>query len=598
MMRSHNCGELLSTDAGKRVVLTGWVNRRRDHGGLVFIDLRDRWGMTQLVFDAAVQKRFPDVTRMRSEYVIRIEGVVRERPVGLANPKFSTGTIEVSVEQVEVLSEATLPPFEIEEKKDTDENLRLRYRYLDLRKARMQKNLMLRHQTAKAIRDYLSQREFIEIETPFLAKSTPEGARDFLVPCRMNRGTFYALPQSPQLFKQILMIAGFDRYYQIVKCFRDEDLRSDRQPEFTQVDIEMSFVDQDDVICLVEGLIRECLAKVSGLLVDIPFLRLTYSEAMARFGTDKPDLRIPLELVDLTPLTRTVRETLWNTLSSEDALYALEVPGWKDFSRKTADELSLRARESGCGLSYIRCKDNEWGSPLKNKLDPETWEALVHRFNGTREPVVLLVWGKISRIRELLGNLRVQIGRDLQIAREGLAFCWVYDFPLFEWNEEENRWDSMHHPFTSPRPEDLERLREDPGTVRTLSYDLVLNGHEIGGGSIRIHQKAVQETVFQLLRLSDDEINQKFGFFVGGLEHGCPPHGGIALGLDRLVMILAQESSIREVIAFPKTQKGSCLLTGAPSGIDQAQLDILGLSLNTPPEPEGPLRASCGSSPE
>lgn len=575
MLRTHTCGELRQADVGKEVTLAGWVHRMRDHGGIVFLDLRDRWGITQVVVDSKNAKAYAVASSLRPEYVVQIKGVVQKRPEGFANPRLATGEIEVHAESLEILSPSELPPFEIEGKKEVDESLRLRYRYIDLRRRRMQENLFLRHRAAQSIRRFLDSRGFIEVETPFLTKSTPEGARDFLVPSRLNPGSFYALPQSPQLFKQILMIAGFDRYFQIVRCFRDEDLRADRQPEFTQVDIEMSFVDREDVMQLVEELMQVLFAEVLGVSLTIPFPRLSYEEAMKRYGTDKPDLRFALPIEDLTPLFLEEGEQFFG---GRVAVRGLFVPQDHGFSRKKLDTLAQEAKDKRLSFSWVRRTQEEFSSPLKGKISDSLFQRLVARYPFQEGSVLFLSWGEEETLQEFLGELRVRIGKDLE-AKERFAFVWVLDFPLFEWSTEENRWVSVHHPFTAPFDTDLPLLDTDPARVRAKAYDLVLNGYEVGGGSIRIHRRDLQEKIFTLLSLTEDEIREKFGFFVEALQFGCPPHGGIALGFDRLVMLMCGEESIREVIAFPKTQKGVCLLTGAPSPVTREQLDILGITL-------------------
>lgn len=574
MLRTHTCGELRKEDIGKEVILAGWVNRIRDHGGIMFIDLRDRFGITQVVLDSANQEMYSESLKLRPEYVIQVEGLVRARPQGLINPRLSTGEIEVEGKRITVLSPADLPPFEIEGKKEIDEALRLEYRYLDLRRRKMQENLILRHRAAQSIRRYLSERGFVEVETPFLTKSTPEGARDFLVPSRLNPGEFYALPQSPQLFKQMLMVAGLDRYFQIVRCFRDEDLRSDRQPEFTQVDIEMSFVDRSDVMGLVENLMVFLFREVLQRDIETPFPVLSYWEAMERYGVDKPDLRIPLVIDDLTELFG--EGPFPPQKGSEIRVKSLFIPKSEAFSRKKLDTLAEEARSRNLSLSWVKGSSSQWNSPLKGKISEAIFTELFSRYPFEENALLLLVSGEKNRLVEFMGTLRWQIGKE-EVRPEEFRFCWVVDFPLFEWNEEEKRWDSVHHPFTSPLPEDLPLLERDPASVRARAYDIVLNGYEIGGGSIRIHDTELQKKIFQLLNLDEQAIQEKFGFFVRALRYGCPPHGGIALGFDRLVMLMCGEESIREVIAFPKTQKGVCLLTGAPSRVEEEQLRVLGI---------------------
>jgi len=575
MLRTHNCGILRKEDIGKEVLLTGWVNRRRDHGGVIFIDLRDRWGLTQLVIDSNQQEVYQCANNVKSEFVLQAKGLVRARPEGLANPKIPTGEIEVAVSELTILSESKPLPFEIEEKNETDESLRLRYRYLDLRRTRMQKNLILRHQICQVVRRYLSERQFIEVETPFLTKSTPEGARDFLVPSRLNEGNFYALPQSPQLFKQILMIAGYDRYFQIAKCFRDEDLRADRQPEFSQVDIEMSFVEREDILELIETMMKKLFYEVLEINLETPFPRMSYDEAMNRYGCDKPDLRISCAIDDLSQLLQDAIEVG----SKNDSWKGLFFQEWKSFSRKKADLLSQMAKNAGVSLSYIKQGKQEATSPLKNKISEVAWRKLLEKYSFQEDSLLLVAWGESQKVLPFLGNLRVNLGEELNLIQNQFKFCWVLDFPLFEWNVEENRWDSMHHPFTAPCLDQLNQLDIDPSQVKAQAYDIVLNGFEIGGGSIRIHRSDLQEKIFQLLNLSEAEIQQKFGYFIEALQYGCPPHGGIALGLDRIVMLMCGESSIRETMAFPKTQKGTCLMSGAPSPVSDDQLMVLGIQL-------------------
>ncbi len=575
MLRTHTCGELRLRDVGKEVTLAGWVTRVRNHGGLIFIDLRDRFGITQILADGHNEEVYALASKLKSEYVIQIRGTVCKRPEGLVNPKLSTGEIEAKINELRILSSAELLPFEIESNKELDEALRLRYRYLDLRRRKTQENLVLRHRIAQSIRHYLTQHDFIEVETPFLTKSTPEGARDFLVPSRLNPGHFYALPQSPQLFKQMLMVAGFDRYFQIVRCFRDEDLRSDRQPEFTQVDIEMSFVEAQDVMSLVEDMLVGIFREILDISLPTPFPVLSYEEAMDKYGADKPDLRIPLVIDDLTDLFQ--KEPLV-IKGEKDPVKSLFIPQGETLSRKRLDLLAQEAKNKNLFFSWIRGSSCEYSSPLKGKIREETVKDLLLRYPFQDGSILLLAAGKRTSLLDFMADLRIQIGRETGVT-DDFRFCWIVDFPLFEWNEDEKRWDSVHHPFTAPRDEDIPFLEEMPGKVRAKAYDVVLNGYEVGGGSIRIYDTRLQEQIFRLLNLSEKAIQEKFGFFVEALKYGCPPHGGIALGFDRLVMLMCREESIREVIAFPKTQKGVCLLTGAPSRVEKEQLDVLAIDV-------------------
>ncbi|RMG05635.1 MAG: aspartate--tRNA ligase [Nitrospirae bacterium] len=593
MYRDAGCGEVTESDIGRRITLSGWVFRWRDHGGLVFIDLRDRSGVIQVVFSPDVSKEAHETAHtLRSECVIRVQGEVRRRPPETENPDLKTGMIEVYVEEVDVLSRADVLPFNIDEPREISEHLRLKYRYLDMRRPEMMRNIIIRHRVTKKIRDFLDSKGFLEIETPMLTKSTPEGARDYLVPSRVNPGRFYALPQSPQLFKQILMCAGMERYFQIVKCFRDEDLRADRQPEFTQVDMEMSFVDRDDVISLVEEMIATLFGEILGVELSLPFERLSYQEAMERFGTDKPDLRIDLELVEMEDLARQGSfKVFLNALESGGRVKGLCGKGLAGISRKEIDLLTEEAQSYGAGgLAWIKVKD-EFESPIAKFFPPGVLKEMAERLGAENGDMMLFVADTEETTLDVLGRLRLSIARRQNLIKDGFRFCWVVDYPLLEWDEEEGRFQAMHHPFTSPTDEDIERMlaesvtdREGLSSLRARAYDIVLNGFEIGGGSIRIHRPDVQKKMFQLLGIGDEEAEAKFGFLIDALRYGAPPHGGIALGLDRLVMLMVGAESIRDVIAFPKTQKAVCLLSNAPSEVDSRQLRELHIKTDLPEE--------------
>ena len=578
--RTHTCGVLRASDAGQTVTLMGWAHRRRDHGGLIFVDLRDRTGLTQCVFNpGGSTDAHARAETIRSEFVLAVRGVVGRRPAGTENSKLATGEIEVQVSDVRILNEARPLPFPIEDDTEVDELTRLTYRYLDLRRPAMYRNFAIRDAVSRATRDYLHRHGFLEVETPFLIRTTPEGARDFLVPSRLNRGSFYALAQSPQLFKQLLMVAGFERYFQIVRCFRDEDLRKDRQPEFTQIDIETSFLDREDFLPLMEGLVAEMLRLVHNVTLPSPFPRLTYADAMDRFGSDKPDLRFGLELQDVSDLFRRAEfQAFAQVVASGGVVKALRIPGAGGMSRKEADDLVATAKTWGAkGLVWAKVTDGGLQSPVAKFLEPIR-PALVEKLRASAGDLVLLVGDERRTAATILGRFRVELAaRYGLIPKDSYAILWVVDFPLLEWNPEERRWQAMHHPFTAPRDEDLPRLESDTGGALAKAYDLVLNGQEIGGGSIRIHQQAVQQRVFDLLGIGKEEARSKFGFLLDALEFGAPPMGGIAFGLDRLVAVLAGHDSIREVIAFPKTQTGTDPLTGAPSAVPDAQLRELGL---------------------
>jgi aspartyl-tRNA synthetase len=562
----------------------GWVLRRRDHGGVIFVDLRDREGITQVVFNPTVDEAVHQKAHViRNEYVLGVRGTVDHRPEGMVNPKLKTGAIEVSVTELKILNPSQTPPFLIEDAADVSETIRLKHRHLDLRRPQMQRNIVLRHKVAAAVRAYLNQNGFLDIETPVLTRSTPEGARDYLVPSRVNPGQFYALPQSPQIFKQLLMIAGFDRYYQIVRCFRDEDLRADRQPEFTQIDLEMSFVGEEDVMAVAEGMIAAVFREVLNLELKPPFLRLTYDEAVGRFGLDKPDMRFVLELVDISDIVADSGFKVFSQVVKNGGIVkALNAKGCVDFSRKEIDDLAdfvvvYRAK----GLAWIKVKDNEWQSPITKFFTDAEKDRLAKRIDMQPGDLVFFMADQPKVANEALGHLRNHLAEKLGLIPENtFQFVWVTQFPLMEYDEGEKRFQALHHPFTAPLESDYDKLSTDGLAVKSRAYDLVLNGSEIGGGSIRIHRRDLQEKVFQALGLKRETYESKFGFLLDALDSGAPPHGGIAFGFDRLVMLLSKQSSIRDVIAFPKTQKAACLLTNAPSDATKAQLEDLYLRIS------------------
>ena len=584
-MRSIYCGDVGAKEEGQEVAVAGWVHRRRDHGGVIFIDLRDREGLVQVVFNPEKKEIFTEAERIRSEYVLSVKGMVRIRPDGTKNPNMKTGEIEIIASELNTLNDSLTPPFHHDE--NASEEVRLKYRYLDLRRESMLHNLRLRHRVTQALREFLDKNGFVDIETPMLTRATPEGARDYIVPSRTHQGKFFALPQSPQIFKQLLMMSGFDQYYQIVRCFRDEDLRADRQPEFTQLDIEMSFVDQQSVMNKMQDLIRYVFDQVMNISLPEVFPVMPYSEAMRRFGSDKPDLRIPMELVDLSDIMKEVEFKVFSgpAKDKDGRVAALAVPGGSSLSRKEIDDYtSFVARYGAKGLAYIKIEDiskkkDGMQSPILKFLPDEVIDELVNRVDINDGDIIFFGADKENIVNDALGALRVRIGKDLNLLEEGWQPLWVTDFPMFEKDKNSNNWTSLHHPFTAPSIDDAEELENNPGKVLSKAYDMVLNGSEIGGGSIRIHNKKMQAKVFQLLNISDAEAQEKFGFLLQALEYGCPPHGGIAFGLDRIIMLLSGAESIRDVIAFPKTQTASCPLTDAPGEVSSEQLKETGIRL-------------------
>ncbi len=577
--RTHTCGELRASHIGQTVTLTGWVHGRRDLGGLIFIDLRDRYGKTQVVFAPQFNEATYEAAKvLRSEFVLSVTGVVAPRPAGQENTDMPTGAIEVDIRELSILNKAETPPFAIEEESEAGEDLRLKYRYLDLRRPDMQRNLLLRHKGYQAVRAYYDRNNFVEVETPILMKSTPEGARDFLVPSRFHPGKFYALPQSPQTYKQILMVAGFDRYVQIVKCFRDEDQRADRQLEFTQIDVEMSFVDEDDIIAMTEGCVTELFQKLMSLDVKAPFRRLTYQEAMERYGSDKPDLRFGLAFKNISDAVRTSTFRVFSeAVAAGGTVSAMVVPGQATMSRSQIDGLTEFVKAQGAGgLVWLKVQTDKIDGSVAKVLGPDGTKQLADACDASPGDLVLILSGPWSKTLNILGNLRLEVAQRLKLIKEGTwEFLWVTDFPLLEYSEEDKRYVAVHHPFTSPKPEDVGLLDSEPLKARARAYDLVLNGNEIAGGSIRIFDSGLQSKMFQLLGIGPEEAQRKFGFMLDAFRYGAPPHGGIAYGFDRLIMLMANRKSIRDVIAFPKTSSGLSLMDDAPSTVDDRQLQEL-----------------------
>ena len=586
MKRTHYCGELRLTDAGKSVRLTGWVSRRRDHGGVIFVDLRDRTGITQVVFDPMID---PDAHRVagaiRNEFVLSVSGKIRERGEGLVNPNLLTGEIELATDELEILNVARTPPFAVEDDIDTAEDVRMQYRYVDLRRPKMQKILQVRHKAALAARKYMDEHGFLEIETPILMNSTPEGARDVLVPSRYNPGQFYALPQSPQQFKQILMMSGIDRYFQIPRCFRDEDTRADRQLEFTQLDIEMSFATVDDVLEITEGLMKRMFEEAAGIPVPTPFPRIPYAESMARFGNDKPDTRFGMELSDLSDLVEDCDfKVFTGALANDGQVKGLAIPGGASLSRREIDDLTtFVAIYRAKGLAWIKVTEaGAFESSIVKFFSEDTLKAVSERMGAKPGDLMVFVADRPKIVADALCNLRLHLGHKLNLIDENhFHFLWVVDYPLFDWDEDNNRYEPFHHLFTSPTDESIPLLDTDPGKAQSLHYDLIINGTEICSGSVRIHRQEIQQKVLEILKIKPEEAEQRFGYFVEALQYGTPPHAGIAPGLDRIVMLMTGEENIREVIAFPKTQSGLCLLTGAPSEVDEEQLEELSIQVDS-----------------
>ncbi len=589
MMRTHYCGMVTEEHLGEEVTLCGWVNRRRDHGGVIFLDMRDREGLLQVVIDPDTPGAFRTAEEVRNEYVLRIKGRVRERPEGTVNPELPTGQVEVLGHEIEILNRSETPPFQLDDE-DVNEEARLRFRYVDLRRPEMQQRIRIRTRITRTLRHYLDEHGFLDIETPMLTRATPEGARDYLVPSRTHPGTFFALPQSPQLFKQLLMMSGMDRYYQIVRCFRDEDLRADRQPEFTQLDIETSFMDEGDIMAVMEAMIRDVFSKVLEIPLPDPFPRMTYHEAMRRFGTDRPDLRNPLELVDLADVMTGVDFKVFSGPAKDPRgrVAALCLPGGCELTRSQIDDYTKFVGIYGAkGLAYIKVNNTAQGreglqSPILKFLPDDAVSAILERTGAGDGDLIFFGADNRTVVNESLGALRLKLGEDAGLTQRGWRPVWVVDFPMFEWDDQQRRWFALHHPFTAPKAAEPSDLEADPGEIMSRAYDLVINGTELGGGSIRIHREDMQMAVFRLLAMSEEEAHEKFGFLLNALRYGCPPHGGIAFGLDRMAMLMSGAESIRDVIAFPKTQTATCPLTSAPATVEELQLRELGIRLPKP----------------
>ena len=585
-MRTQYCGEVTKENLDQEVTLCGWVNRRRDHGGVIFIDLRDRTGLVQVVFDPDRAEIFQLAEQIRNEYVLQVHAKVRLRPEGTINSELTTGEIEVLATELTVLNESDTPPFQIDDE-DVNEESRLRYRYVDLRRPVMQERMLMRVQVIRALRAYLDSNGFLDIETPMLTKATPEGARDYLVPSRTHPGSFFALPQSPQIFKQLLMMSGMDRYYQVVRCFRDEDLRADRQPEFTQLDIETSFLGEEDIIVMMEAMMRDMFKTTLNVDLPNPFPRMPYAEAMHRYGSDKPDLRIPLELVDITDLMASVEFKVFSGPANDEKgrVAVLRLPNGSELSRKEIDDYTKYVSNYGAkGLAYIKCNDIEQGreglqSPILKFLPDDVIAKIIERTQPSNGDLLFFGADKATVVNDALGALRVKLGVDRDLLDGEWKPLWVVDFPMFEWDEKENRWNALHHPFTAPSVDSAQQLLDNPGESLSKAYDMVLNGTELGGGSVRIHKQEVQKAVFEVLNISDEEAESKFGFLLNALKYGCPPHAGIAFGLDRLIMLMTGSDSIRDVMAFPKTQTAMCPLTDAPAEVSERQLKELNIRL-------------------